>query len=84
MSNLETIQTEINNVLTGRGDQIRDFLGRLDTFTTELNAQREDLTRAIDSTNRLLTVVADRNNNRVYKVAPAMPGLGSGHVSRIT
>ena len=56
------IQTEINNVLTGRADQIRDFLGRLDTFTAELNAQREDLTRAIDSTNRLLSVVAERNN----------------------
>jgi phospholipid/cholesterol/gamma-HCH transport system substrate-binding protein len=62
VSNLETIQTEINNVLTGRGDQIREFLGRLDTFTDELNQQREDITRAIDSTNRLLTVVAERNN----------------------
>ncbi|MDT5066699.1 MAG: phospholipid/cholesterol/gamma-HCH transport system substrate-binding protein, partial [Mycobacterium sp.] len=29
--NLETIQTEINNILTGRADQIREFLGRLDT-----------------------------------------------------
>jgi phospholipid/cholesterol/gamma-HCH transport system substrate-binding protein len=60
--NLETIQTEINNVLTGRGDQIREFLGRLDTFTSELNAQREDITRAIDSTNRLLTIVGQRND----------------------
>jgi phospholipid/cholesterol/gamma-HCH transport system substrate-binding protein len=59
--NLETIQTEINNVLTGRADQIREFLGRLDTFTAELNAQRQDITRAIDSTNRLLAVVAQRN-----------------------
>ena len=35
---------------------------RLDTFTAELNAQREDITRAIDSTNRLLSVVAQRND----------------------
>ena len=62
VANLETIQTEINNVLTGRADQIREFLGRLDTFTDELNQQREDITRAIDSTNRLLSVVAERNN----------------------
>src|SRR5690606_29147113 len=34
---------------------------RLDTFTAELNAQREDITRAIDSTNRLLAVVGQRN-----------------------
>ena len=60
--NLVTIQTEINNVLNGRADQIREFLGRLDTFTAELNAQREDITRAIDSTNRLLSVVAQRND----------------------
>ena len=60
--NLETIQNELSNVLTGRGDQIREFIGRLDTFTAELNAQREDITRAIDSTNRLLSIVAQRDD----------------------
>jgi phospholipid/cholesterol/gamma-HCH transport system substrate-binding protein len=60
--NLEVIQTEINNLLTGRADQIREFLNRLDTFTDELNRQRDDITRAIDSTNRLLTIVANRND----------------------
>ncbi len=60
--NLEVIQTEINNVLTGRADQIREFLNRLDTFTDELNQQRQDITRAIDSTNRLLSIVAQRND----------------------
>ena len=62
VQNLETIQTEINNLLTGRADQIREFLGRLDTFTDQLNQQREDITRAIDSTNRLLNIVAARND----------------------
>ncbi|MCZ0731279.1 virulence factor Mce family protein [Mycolicibacterium iranicum] len=61
VSNLETIQTEIYNVLDGRGEEIREFLGRLDTFTAELNQQRADITRAIDSTNRLLAIVAQRN-----------------------
>jgi phospholipid/cholesterol/gamma-HCH transport system substrate-binding protein len=60
--NLEVIQTEVNNLLTGRADQIREFLNRLDTFTDELNQQRNDITRAIDSTNRLLTIVGNRNN----------------------
>jgi phospholipid/cholesterol/gamma-HCH transport system substrate-binding protein len=62
VQNLEVIQTEINNVLTGRADQIREFLNRLDTFTDELNQQRQDITRAIDSTNRLLSIVAQRND----------------------
>ncbi|WP_041783919.1 MULTISPECIES: virulence factor Mce family protein [Mycolicibacterium] len=60
--NLEVIQTEVNNLLTGRAEQIRDFLGRLDVFTDELNQQRQDLTRAIDSTNRLLNIVVNRND----------------------
>src|SRR3954466_11204490 len=62
IQNLETIQTEINNLLTGRADQIREFLNRLDTFTDELNQQRQDITRAIDSTNRLLNIVGQRND----------------------
>ncbi len=62
VSNLETIQTEVFNVLNGRSDQIRDFLGKLDTFTAELNKQRDDITRAIDSTNRLLSEVEQRND----------------------
>jgi phospholipid/cholesterol/gamma-HCH transport system substrate-binding protein len=60
--NLEVIQTEVNNLLTGRADQIREFLNRLDTFTDGLNQQRNDITRAIDSTNRLLTIVGNRTN----------------------
>jgi phospholipid/cholesterol/gamma-HCH transport system substrate-binding protein len=60
--NLEVIQTQINNLLTGRADQIHEFLHRLDTFTDGLNRQRQDITRAIDSTNRLLTIVAQRND----------------------
>jgi phospholipid/cholesterol/gamma-HCH transport system substrate-binding protein len=62
VQNLEVIQTEIFNVLNGRADQIREFLNRLDTFTDELNQQRQDITRAIESTDRLLAIVAARNN----------------------
>ncbi|AKK30143.1 mammalian cell entry protein [Mycobacterium sp. EPa45] len=62
ISNLEVIQTEVANILDGNGEQIRDFLTKLDTFTDQLNQQREDLTRAIDKTNELLSIVAARNN----------------------
>ncbi|MGV0743637.1 virulence factor Mce family protein [Mycolicibacterium sp. XJ870] len=60
--NIEVIQTEVFNILDGRAGQIREFLNRLDTFTAELNAQRGEITRAIDSTNRLLNIVAQRND----------------------
>lgn len=58
--NLETLQNEVYNILNGRKDQIHDFLGKLDTFTTRLNEQRDDITHAIDSTNRLLVYVGAR------------------------
>lgn len=62
IANLDAIQTEVVSILDGHADQIREFLGRLDTFVTELNRQRDDLTRAIDSTNQLLTIVANRKD----------------------
>lgn len=58
--NIEVIQNEVNAILTGRSGEIRELLNRLDTFTYEMNQQREDLTRAIDSTNRLLGIVSKR------------------------
>lgn len=60
--NVEVIASEVRNMLTGRADQIHDFLKKLDTFTARLNEQRDDITRAIDSTDRLLTYVAKQSD----------------------
>jgi phospholipid/cholesterol/gamma-HCH transport system substrate-binding protein len=60
--NLEVIQNEVNNLLTGNADQIRAFLTKLDTFTAELNRQRDDIAHAIESTNNLFSYVATRNS----------------------
>ena len=48
--------------MPGRANQIRAFLGKLDTFDQQLNQQRDDITHAIDSTNRLLSYVGNRND----------------------
>ena len=60
--NLEVIQNEVYKILAGRAQQIRDFLGKLDTFARELNQQRDDISHAIDSTDRLLSYVSDRTD----------------------
>jgi phospholipid/cholesterol/gamma-HCH transport system substrate-binding protein len=60
--NLEVLQNEVYNIFNGRGEQIRAFLGKLDTFTDQLNQQRDDITHAIDSTNRLLTYIGNRSD----------------------
>jgi phospholipid/cholesterol/gamma-HCH transport system substrate-binding protein len=60
--NLEVLQNEVFKILAGRAQQIRDFLGKLDTFARELNQQRDDIRQAIDSTDRLLGYAARRSD----------------------
>lgn len=74
--NLEVIATEVNNLLEGNAPQIREFLGKLNTFTDQLNQQRDDLARAIDSTNELLKMVAGRNNS-VDRLLTDLPPLAA-------
>jgi virulence factor Mce-like protein len=66
--NVETLQNEVYNIVNGRADQIRAFLGKLDTFTARLDEQSDDITRAIDSTERLLAYVGPRSDvlDRVF------------------
>jgi virulence factor Mce-like protein len=60
--NIEVLQNEVYNIVNGRADQIRAFLGKLDTFTARLDEQRDDIVRAIDSTNGLLGYVGPRSD----------------------
>ena len=66
--NLEVLQNEVYNIVNGRADEIRTFLGKLDTFTARLDEQRDDIVRAIDSTNGLLEYVGPRSDvlDRVF------------------
>ncbi|OBI96117.1 mammalian cell entry protein [Mycobacterium alsense] len=72
--NLDLIQTEVINILDGHVDQVREFLSKIDTFVAELNRQRDDLTRAIDSSNQLLTIFAN-NNDTLDRVLTDIPPL---------
>ena len=72
--NLEVIQNEVYQILTGRARQIRDFLGKLDTFAGQLNHQRDDIGRAIDSTDRLLSYAGTRTAT-LDKVLTEFPPL---------
>jgi phospholipid/cholesterol/gamma-HCH transport system substrate-binding protein len=74
VANLDVIETEILHILDGHVDQVREILGRLDTFLSELNRQRDDLTRAIDSSNQLLSIVANRKDT-LDRVLTEIPPL---------
>ena len=72
--NLEAIQNEVYNMLSGNSEQIRDFLTKLDTFSTDLNAQSQNITRAISSTDRLVGLAADHSHT-LDQVLSAVPPL---------
>ncbi|MEI7544176.1 MAG: virulence factor Mce family protein [Mycobacteriaceae bacterium] len=84
--NLEIIQTEVSNLLTGNADQIRDFLNNLNTFTDRLNQQRGDIARAIESTNTLFKYVASRNStlDQLLVDLPPLVDYLAGAKDRIT
>jgi phospholipid/cholesterol/gamma-HCH transport system substrate-binding protein len=70
--NLEALVNEVDHIVSGRADKIRAFLRKLDTFTDQLNKQRDDITHAIDSTDRLLKFVAAQSDvlDRVLREFP--------------
>lgn len=72
--NLEVLQNEVYNIVNGRADQIRAFLGKLDTFVKQLNGQSRDVARAIDSTDRLLAY-AGSHSDVVDRVLTEFPPL---------
>ncbi|NKZ10834.1 virulence factor Mce family protein [Mycolicibacterium septicum DSM 44393] len=72
--NLEAITTEVDKALSGNGEHIRNFLNQLATFTAELNRQRDDLTRAIDSAERLTELLA-ANTVTLDRVLSEFPSL---------
>lgn len=74
LSDLDTITTEFAALANGRADQIRAFLTKLDTFIGNLNDQREDITRAIDSSNRLLSYFGSHNDS-IEKALSDFPPL---------
>ena len=74
LSDLDTITTEFAALSNGRADQIHAFLTKLDTFVGNLNDQREDITRAIDSTNRLMSYFG-AHNDAIEKVLTDFPPL---------
>lgn len=62
LANLEVISNEVYSIVNGRADQIRALLGKLDTFTAKLEEQIGDVTRALESADRLLTMAAAHND----------------------
>ena len=53
VAQLQGITKELNNALSGREGDVRGLMQNLNTTVSGLDAQRDDITRALDSVNRL-------------------------------
>ena len=53
MAQLKTISTELNKALGGRESDVRSVLSQLDVFMGQLDTNKDQIVRAIESLNRL-------------------------------
>jgi phospholipid/cholesterol/gamma-HCH transport system substrate-binding protein len=57
VAQLKTISSELNSALAGREGNVRSVLAQLDTFMGQLDTNKDQIVRAIESLNRLAVVL---------------------------
>jgi phospholipid/cholesterol/gamma-HCH transport system substrate-binding protein len=72
VAQLKTIETELNNAMSGNEVQIRDVIKQLDTFVGGLDAQKSEIVRAIDNIDKLSGKLAAQKDD-LAKALEAMP-----------
>ncbi|MEU2798021.1 MCE family protein [Streptomyces sp. NPDC007117] len=75
VNQLKTITTELNKALAGQEPQIRSVLHRVDTLVTNLDANKGDITQALDGVNRLAATLATRKQDVGTVLTGLSPGL---------
>ncbi|MFC5176809.1 MCE family protein [Nocardioides taihuensis] len=63
VAQLQTIAPELNQALEGREDSARSVLRQVELLTGQLDDNKEDIVRAIDSLNRLAVSVNDQTSS---------------------
>jgi phospholipid/cholesterol/gamma-HCH transport system substrate-binding protein len=75
LAQLQTINRELGNALEGRESAIKSTLTQLDTFIGGLDAQKAEISRAIDSANALAETLAARTATIETALDTIGPGL---------
>jgi phospholipid/cholesterol/gamma-HCH transport system substrate-binding protein len=75
LAQLQTINRELGNALEGREAEIKNTLGQLDTFIGGLDAQKEEINRALDRTDELAATLASRTPTIEKALDTIGPGL---------
>lgn len=74
IAKFQEISQELQDVSSGRTEEIRGFLDNMEAFVTNLNARKGAITAALDSMARLSTTL-DQDKD---KIATALEGLSPG------
>jgi phospholipid/cholesterol/gamma-HCH transport system substrate-binding protein len=75
LAQLQTINRELGDALEGRESEIKDTLNQLDTFIGGLDAQKEEINRALDRANELADTLAGRTATIEQALDTIGPGL---------
>jgi phospholipid/cholesterol/gamma-HCH transport system substrate-binding protein len=72
---LQNIVQEVNAALSGNEPELRAFLSNVDTVVRDLDGQKGNIVRAIDSLNRLSGTLVDQTDNITAALDNLAPGL---------
>ncbi|MQA07093.1 MAG: MCE family protein [Pseudonocardiaceae bacterium] len=72
---IRTIVREVNTALDGNEAELRSLLSNVDKIVRDLDSQRDNITRAIDSLNRLSGTLVEQTGNINTALDDLAPGL---------
>ena len=75
VSQLQTIVHELNTAMSGNEAQMRSMLSRVDELTANLDGQRGEIVRAIDSLNRMSSTFVQQQDHIRNTLDHIGPGL---------
>jgi phospholipid/cholesterol/gamma-HCH transport system substrate-binding protein len=84
---LRTISTELNKMMGGRTDEMRDLLGRISTLVATLDDQKGDIITAMDAVDRLAATLSRESKSigaAIDAIGPAVRVLNEQHQALMT
>jgi len=82
VAQIKTISQELNAMMNGRSDELRDVLGQVESLVTALNGQKDDLITAFDSVNELSRTLVEEKQviaDALDSMGPALDVLNEQH-----
>jgi phospholipid/cholesterol/gamma-HCH transport system substrate-binding protein len=84
---LRTISTELNKMMNGRTEDMRDLLGRIDTLVGTLDGQKDDIVRAMEGIDHLAATLNREKRTvgaAIDAIGPAVKVLNEQHQALVT